>query len=1786
MRTRQKYDSTGDDQCAGAHSLRHVAALFFLFALALPLVGNAEWARATGGNDTIVYTDENGDFWRAHIFTDEGPANLTVGAAGMVEYLVVGGGGAGGRVRGGGGGAGGFRTGTMTVQADVYNVVVGAGAQGDNSDERNGQGAGSVFGSITAQGGGRGGRFDNAAATSGGSGGGGGGYSVTSGAGGTTGQGNRGGNGSASSGVGSGGGGGGAGAGGSNASHRDVGGPGGNGRQSAITGTDTWYAGGGGGMSNSSSSRPGGLGGGGQGASQIGATDATSGEPNTGGGGGGAGNVSGVHGGNGGSGIVVVRYRVEMPTIQVSDAFDLEVANGDNRTLLALFDNTTSHSFTFTVANVENAIEDLLLTHSVAAVVFAETGTTTYGGFSISQNVTATQLEPGQRAPITVEFTSNEVGQYTATLSILSNDPVSSEFTIELTAVLLAEFTPPAVGTEDGAVSSDPTTATLQGVLTAGEVADSVHFVWGTEPGPADSTEGWQHVIPVGSAVEGVPFEADISELTFGQQYYYMVVAQNPGGVATSAIVPFVTQAPDSISVSLTGADPVRDTSAVLQGSLTAPDAVFTVTAYWSETDHADEAAWLAAASSGTAQTSEVGTFTDVVGEAFSLEITNLTQGTGYYATVIAANAATTLMATSNVSFETFFTAPDMMVFDGSSPVAPGDRVSLGLVGLGETVHKTYTLTNSEETGFADLVLSGSPAVVFDETGTDSYNGFTVSANIPGGDKTLSPGESATFTVSFGLSPLGSFAGTVRIANNDSDQNPFLFEIEAVCGIRVAEISNPYAAVDWDTFEVHIGNFHAHTTRSDGGQTPRASILNYHARGITVLAITDHNYGGNYAANSGVTYPWEEFTDPPIIPEEMDPPMLAIPGNEFSYGRHIVSLFSTVNNRSKDLDNKLRSIGTAGGIGYFAHPGRYGAGAEWYLTYYNRYPHMIGQAIYNQRDRYSGDRRLWDQVLSISMPDRPVWGISEDDAHVGSHVGINRNYLLVPSLTSDNVREALVSGAFFATRSPQNIQDHTPPQLTGVEVNELTGTITLSAVHYHSVRWISMGEEVAQGLVLDIINTPGVERYARAEFQGPEGRMYTMPFGITPFLQITSLSPPNEATEVPSSVPLVVSFSEDIQKGSGAIVLRGSGGNAVETIDVNSDAVVIEGNTATITLSAPLEAAQTFYVEIDAGAIVRLDNDPYPGIFGDQIWSFTTETYRLVIAHIDGDTTVTEGGDSDTYTVVLGQVPDGNVTVSLTVDEQVTVSPTSLTFTTSNWNVPQAVTVTAVDDDLHELIHTGTITHTVSSSDPLWNGLIQEFVVTVIDNDNTAPEVNAGANQTVALTSAELWKPEDLPLAAWYDAADESTITKDGSDRVSQWRDRSGNQRHVSQSSDGAKPRSGTRTLNGLNALAFSGSADQFLRTSTYISGQPLTAFAVAQFDSAENNATVFDGAGTDRCMLRRRGSGDVAIFAGSWMAGPATTAEAVLASVEFHGANSTIRKNGGTAVTGNPGSGSLASGLTVGNISGNPGSSWRMDGLISELIFVSGSLPDAERQRLEGYLGHKWGLQGTLPADHPYKDIVPGVASATATLAGSATDPDGDLLVTTWSLASGPGPVSFEDNSAVETTVGFSAPGIYVLRLTAFDGQDTTYDEVTIRITDAEQENFGDWISGFGLTERSGFNDDHNNDGISNGMKYFFGIDPREPSPGLAPLALDVSEGNRFTFTHPMAEPPAPGIQAVYRWSKDLAAFHADGATDDGTTVIFERGQWHDGMVTVTATMSGTPTDRVFVTLSLTLIE
>lgn len=109
----------------------------------------------------------------------------------------------------------------------------------------------------------------------------------------------------------------------------------------------------------------------------------------------------------------------------------------------------------------------------------------------------------------------------------------------------------------------------------------------------------------------------------------------------------------------------------------------------------------------------------------------------------------------------------------------------------------------------------------------------------------------------------------------------------------------------------------------------------------------------------------------------------------------------------------------------------------------------------------------------------------------------------------------------------------------------------------------------------------------------------------------------------------------------------------------------------------------------------------------------------ITLTESDGSTEVVEGGATDTFSIVLTSQPLSDVVISLTVDAQVTTDSATLTFTPSNWNTPQVVTVSAVDDVVAEGTHASFLSFAVASADPDFDQYALASVsVAIIDNES------------------------------------------------------------------------------------------------------------------------------------------------------------------------------------------------------------------------------------------------------------------------------------------------------------------------------------------------------------------------------------------------------------------------------------------------------------------------------------
>ena len=126
-------------------------------------------------------------------------------------------------------------------------------------------------------------------------------------------------------------------------------------------------------------------------------------------------------------------------------------------------------------------------------------------------------------------------------------------------------------------------------------------------------------------------------------------------------------------------------------------------------------------------------------------------------------------------------------------------------------------------------------------------------------------------------------------------------------------------------------------------------------------------------------------------------------------------------------------------------------------------------------------------------------------------------------------------------------------------------------------------------------------------------------------------------------------------------------------------------------------------------------------------------TPRIIVTPTSGLVT-TEFGSTAQFTVVLNMAPTSDVTIGISSDNtnEGTVSTSVLTFTSSNWNVAQTVTVTGVDD----LLPDGNIAYKIlttpaGSMDPNFNGINPSDVsVTNLDNDSYGIAVIPVGNST------------------------------------------------------------------------------------------------------------------------------------------------------------------------------------------------------------------------------------------------------------------------------------------------------------------------------------------------------------------------------------------------------------------------------------------------------------------------
>ena len=111
---------------------------------------------------------------------------------------------------------------------------------------------------------------------------------------------------------------------------------------------------------------------------------------------------------------------------------------------------------------------------------------------------------------------------------------------------------------------------------------------------------------------------------------------------------------------------------------------------------------------------------------------------------------------------------------------------------------------------------------------------------------------------------------------------------------------------------------------------------------------------------------------------------------------------------------------------------------------------------------------------------------------------------------------------------------------------------------------------------------------------------------------------------------------------------------------------------------------------------------------------------QIIVQETGPSNLVSEVGTTDELLVSLSEAPSGNVVIDITPQQarQLTISAQQLTFTPENWEIPQAVSLAAVDDQLVEGTQAIDLTFSADGSSGDLFGEIEDLMVNILVEDN------------------------------------------------------------------------------------------------------------------------------------------------------------------------------------------------------------------------------------------------------------------------------------------------------------------------------------------------------------------------------------------------------------------------------------------------------------------------------------
>ena len=325
---------------------------------------------------------------------------------------------------------------------------------------------------------------------------------------------------------------------------------------------------------------------------------------------------------------------------------------------------------------------------------------------------------------------------------------------------------------------------------------------------------------------------------------------------------------------------------------------------------------------------------------------------------------------------------------------------------------------------------------------------------------------------------------------------------------------------------------------------------------------------------------------------------------------------------------------------------------------------------------------------------------------------------VVLSVVSGDIGEATVDKATL-TFTAANWDTPQSVTVTGVDDNQIDGDIsTTITVSVHDASSNDAFDDLPNQTVTAVTSDDDVAGMTVSESSGS-----------------------TSVTEAGSTDTFTVVL--DAQPASNVVVAVTSGDTSEATVD-KATLTFTNGNWATpqaIIVTGVddnlIDGTQTttLTLSVNAGS----SDDAFDAMANKTVSATTTDndTAGFTLAESGGNTSVSESGTTDTFTVVLDAQPGSDVVIGLTSGDtsEATVSAPSLTFASANWNTPQTVTITGVDDVLMDGPQTTTITMDVidGSSDDAFDAVGNKTVtVTTSDNDSPGLEVTESSNILVS----------------------------------------------------------------------------------------------------------------------------------------------------------------------------------------------------------------------------------------------------------------------------------------------------------------------------------------------------------------------------------------------------------------------------------------------------------------------